>query len=63
MASHNYYVNEYKGFLWSGRLVVDVACVCVCLSLCVCIHVGPRKQEVNKSMYNTVHSEKIQEVQ
>ena len=40
-------------------------CVCVCVSMCICLFVcahsiDPRKEEVNKWMYNTVHSEKIQ---
>ena len=35
--------------------------VCVCVYLFVCAHsIDHRKEEVNKSVYNTVHSEKIQ---
>jgi hypothetical protein len=29
MASQNFYVKEYKAYLWNDGLVVDVVCVCV----------------------------------
>jgi len=63
MASQKYYVNEYKGFFWSEGLFVCGVCVCVhmCICLFVCTHsIDPRKEEVNMSLYNTVHSKKIQ---
>jgi p-aminobenzoyl-glutamate transporter AbgT len=57
MLSQKYYVNEYKGFFWSEGLVMW--CVCVCIFVCA-RSIDPRKEEVNKAMYNTVNSEKIQ---
>lgn len=38
-------------------------CVCVCpyMYMFVCTHsIDPRKEEVNMSLYNTVHPKKIQ---